>query len=148
MVSSEKVGLITHFFPTLTGFFLYIYSGELFFATIFFLSLVTFIFIVSYLHAHRITLSKKYDKKITEDFRDKSTKEFAMSFPLPYRTLFGVFSVLLLILYIVTIYYCYLFLESNPLLFFTLIVAQVSVFVIYILMLTFTKKFLKIVYQK
>ena len=147
MISTEKVGLITHFFPVLTSFFLLIYKYNIWTNIMFYSSLLVFIFTVSYLHAYKVTSGSKYNLQITKGFRDDSLEKFALkTMPLPFRGIFAFISTFFLVLYVWTMIYLFLTFDLNPSLFFILIVMQVSVASIYVLMFLFTRKFLKIFY--
>ena len=149
MISSEKVGLIAHFYPVLTSYVLLYYKNSIWTTILFYTSLITFIFLVSYLHSLKIVMGNKYNLQITKGFRDDSLKKFALeTMPLPYRMFLAFISVLFLFLYIITFIYAIKSYNFNKPLFFILIVIQGSVIVIYALMLYFTRKFLNIFYPK
>ena len=149
MVSTEKVGLVAHFFPVLTSYVLLSLKNNIWTNIMFYSSLAVFIFTVSYLYSLRITTGKKYNLKITKGFRDDSLEKFGLkTMPLPYRTIFAIISVIFLVLYIWTVLYSIINYHLNKNLLFIIIVIQISISIIYLLMLFFTRRFLKIFYPK
>src|SRR3989344_5245920 len=128
MISTEKVGLITHFFPVLTSYVLLSHKNNLWTNIMLYSSLVVFIFTVSYLYALKITMGDKYNQKITKGFRYDSLEKFGLkTMPLPYRKIFAIISVTFMALYIWTLVYSIINYNLNKNLFFIIIVIQISV---------------------
>ena len=148
MVSTEKVGLVAHFFPVLTSYVLLSLKNNIWTNIMFYFSLITFIFTVSYNYSYKITSGNKYNLQITKGFRDESLEKFALkTMPLPYRSIVAFFGVSFFALYIWTAVYAIMNYNLNENLLFVIIVIQISIMLIYLLMLFFTKKMLKIFFK-
>ena len=149
MVSTEKVGLVAHFFPVLASYVLLSLKNNTLTNIMFYSSLATFIFLVSYLYSYKVTSGNKYNLQITKGFRDDSLKKFTLkTMPLPYKKTFAFFSILFLFLYIWSVIYSIMNYKLSKNLLFVIIIVQISVIIIYLLMLFFTRNFLRIFYPK
>lgn len=145
MVSTEKVALVAYFFPVLTSYVLLSLKNNIWTNIMFYSSLITFIFTASYNYSYKITTGNKYNLQITKGFRDDSLEKFALkTMPLSYRSIVAFFGVSFFVLYVWTGMYAIINYELNKNLLFVIIIIQISIMLIYLLMLFFTKKMLKI----